>query len=142
MPLAARLRADDDVNASRPHGDPRLLVGCANRGFDVVRQPPAEQLAAFCSRAPAPLETAPVGDLHRPVHVFLVAAAVVSHAHGVAVRHRFRANEILAPQFDAIDAEPLRRGVDETFDRECHLRPPGAAVGVGGHRIGEDRQCA
>src|SRR5262245_36531007 len=50
--LAARLRADDDVHASlRPHGDARLLVGRADRGFDVVREPAAEKLAAFGSRA-------------------------------------------------------------------------------------------
>src|SRR5262247_833703 len=68
--LAARLRADDDVHASlRPHGDARLLVGRADRGFDVVREPAAEKLAAFGSRAPARSETLPVGDIHHPVHV-------------------------------------------------------------------------
>ena len=143
MALAARLRADDDVDASfRTHGDPRLLVGRADRGLDVVREPAAEQLAALGRRAPALLETLPVGDVHRPVHVFLVAPAVVVHADGVAVGHRFGADQVLAPQLDAIDAEPGRRGVDEPLDREGDLRPAGAAISLGRHGVGVDRHRA
>src|SRR5262249_60082609 len=112
--LAARLRADDDVDASlRPHADPRLLVGRADRGFDVVRKPAAEELASFGGRAAARIETLPIGDIHRPVHVLLVAPAVVGHADGVAVGHRFPTDEILATKLDAVAAELIRRGVDE-----------------------------
>src|SRR4030081_2446420 len=114
MALAARLRPNDDVDTSlRTHGDPRLLVGRADRGLDIVRKPAAEQLAAFGGGAPTLLEALPVGDVHRPVHVLLVAPAVVVHADGVAVRHRFGPDQVLAPQLDAVDAEPRRRGVDE-----------------------------
>src|SRR6516162_3007653 len=143
MALAARLRADDDIHASlRAHADPRLLVGRADRGFDVVRKPAAEELASFRGRAAARIETLPIGDVHRPVHVLLVAPAVVGHADGVAVGHRFGTDEILAAKRDAVDAELIRRGVDEPLDRERHLRPPGAAIGVGGHGIGIDRHRA
>src|SRR5262249_61551334 len=79
--LAAWLGADDDVHAAlRAHGDPRLLVGGADRGLDVIGKAAAEQLAALCGLAPALLEALPVGDLHRPFHSFPVASAVVSHA--------------------------------------------------------------
>src|SRR5215467_13474465 len=103
--FAARLRADADVHASlRAHADARLLVGHADRGFDVVRKPAAEELAPFRGRAATRIETFPVGDIHRPVHVLLVAPAVVGHADGVAVRHRSRIDEVLAAKLDAIDA--------------------------------------
>ena len=141
--LAARLRADHDVDAAlRPHRDPRLLVGRADRGFDVVGEPEAEQLAALRRLALALLEALPVGDLHRPVHVLLVAAAVVEHADRVAVRHRFGRDQVLAPQLDAVDAEPRGGDVDQPLDREGHLRPAGAAIGLGRHGVGEDRHRA
>ncbi len=143
MALAARLSADHNLHASlRPHRDPRLLVGRADRGFDIARKSASEQLSPFCRRAAALFETAPLGDGHRPIHILLVAPAVVDHTHCVAVRHRFRANEVLAPQLDAIDAELLRRRINKPFDREGHLRPPGAAIGICGHGIGEDRHGA
>ena len=141
--LAARLRADHDIDASlRPHGDPRLLVGRADRGLDIVRKAAPEQLAAFGRRAPALLEPFPVGDVHRPVHVLLVAPAVVVHADGVAVRHRFGTDQVLAPQLDAVDAEPRGGGVDQPLDREGDLRPAGAAIGLGRHGVGVDRHRA
>src|SRR5262249_56269663 len=125
MALAARLRADDDVDASlRAHADPRLLVGRADRGFDVVRKPAAEELAPFRGRAAARIETFPIGDVHRPVHVLLVAPAVVRHADGVAVGHRFGTDEILAAKLDAVDAELIRRAVDDPLPTQRPLRPP------------------
>ena len=117
-------------------------LGAPIEDFDVVGKPAAEKLAPFGSRAPARRETRPVGDIHRPVHVVPVAPAVVGHADGVAVRHRLGIDEILAAKRDAIDAQSLRRDVDEPLDGERHLRPSGAAIGVGRHGVGIDRHRA
>ena len=61
-----------------------------------------------------------------------VAAAVVAHADGVAVRHGVRTDQVLAPQLDAIEAELGRRDIDQPLDHERHLRPAGAAIGLVG----------
>ncbi len=138
--LAARLRADDDVDiAFRPHRDARLLVRRSDGGLDVIGEPAAEQLAARFGLAAALLEARPVGELHRPVHVLLVVAAVVVHADGIAVRHRVGLDQVHAAQCDPIDAELACGEVDEPLDRERHLRSAGAAIGLGRHGVGVDR---
>ena len=98
------------TTSTRPSGRTliaRLLARRADRGFDIVGEPKAEQLAARLGLAAARGKAAPIGDLHRPVHVRFVVAAVVEHADGVAVRHRLGADEVLAPQRDAVEAELL-----------------------------------
>ena len=141
--LAARLRADHDVDpAFRLHRDLGALPRRADRGLDVVGDAEAEQLAALLRLALALLEAVPVGDPHGEVHVGLVGAAVVEHADGVAVRHLLRRHEILAAQLDAVDAELDRGLVHQPLDRERHLGPARAAIGVGRHGVGEHRARA
>ncbi len=89
--LAARLRADHHIDAALgPHVDAGLFVRRADRRLDVVGKAAPQELAAPGGVALALREALPVGDLHRPVHVLGVAAAVVQHADGVAVRHGLR----------------------------------------------------
>src|SRR5262245_66396192 len=65
MPLAARLRTDDDINASvGRHGNLRALVGRAGRGLPVIGKAQAAQLAFCRGLQTTRLETAPVGDEH------------------------------------------------------------------------------
>ena len=140
--LAARLRADDDIHASvRPHCDPRLLDRSTDRGFDIIGKPAPEQFSAFRRLAPTPLESVPIGERHGPIHVLFVTAAVVNHSNGVPVRHRFRANQVLAAQLDGIEPEARRGDVDEPLDGERDFRPAGAAIGVRRHRVGEHADC-
>ena len=44
--------------------------------------------------------------------------------------------EIAPPQLDAIKTEALRGDVDQAFDNEHGLGPPGAAIGDGAGRVG------
>ena len=141
--LAGRLGADDDVDAAfRLDGDAGLLLGRADRGLDVVGQPKAEQLAALLGLAPPRRETVPVGNAHGEVHVFLVAAAVVGHADGVAVGHGFGPHQIAAAQADAVDAEFGRGNIDQALDGEGHFRAAGAAIGLRRNGVGEHRHRA
>src|SRR4051812_41465104 len=71
--LTARLRANHHIDkAIRPHGDARLFLGSPDRGFHIIDDAEAEQLAALPGFALPPGKTFTVGDLHRPVHVLLV----------------------------------------------------------------------
>ncbi len=140
VPLPARLRADHHIDAPfRQDREPRLLVGGPDRGLDVIGKAAPEQLAALARLPPAPLEALPIGDLHRPVHVLGVAAAVIEHADPVAVRHGGRLDQVAAPQLDAVDAELDRGRIDQPLDRIGHLRTARAAIGLGRHRVGVDR---
>src|SRR5262245_51032257 len=48
MALPGRLRADDDIDAAfRPYINLRLLLRRTDRGFHVVAEPEAEELAAL-----------------------------------------------------------------------------------------------
>ena len=139
MALACRLRADDDVDAAFGlHFDAGLLARRADRGLDVIGKAEAKQLAALFGLAAARRKSFPVGDLHRPVHIFFVAAGIVDHADGIAVRHVLRAHEVFAPQLDAVDAETFGGLVDQPLDGVSHFGPAGTAVGIGRHRVGED----
>ena len=143
VPLSARLGADHDLDLSpRRHRDARLLVGCADGGFDVVRKPAAEELAAPPRRALARGKAVPVGDRHRAVHVLLVAPAVVGHAHRVAIGHELRGDQVPAAQLDAVDTEARGCKVDEALDGEGDFRAAGAAVGLGRRGVGEDGERA
>ena len=126
----------------RLHLDARLLARRADRGFDVIGEPKAEQFAALLGFTAARRKSLPVGDLHRPVHVLLVAAGIVEHADGVAVRHCVRAHQIAAPQLDAVDAEFLGGGVDQPLDGVGDFGPARTAIGVGRHRVSVDRDRA
>ena len=126
----------------RLHRDARLLARRADRGFDVVRQSEAEQLAAPFGLAAARRKSLPIGDIHRPIHVLFVAAAVIEHADGIAVRHGFRPHQVFAPQRDAVDAELVGRGIDQPLDGEGHFGPAGTAIGLGRHGVGEHRDRA
>ena len=47
-------------------------------------------------------------------------------------------DQVAAAQLNAIDAETLRRNVDEPLHDRGRFRPPGAAKRRGGHRVGHD----
>ena len=53
------------------------------------------------------------------------------------IRHRLGPDEIAPAQFLRRDPEPARGVVDQPLDRIGRLRPPGAAIGVDRHGVGE-----
>ena len=69
-------------------------------------------------------------------------AGIVDLAGRGLVRHRFRRNEILAPDRIRRHAEFPRGGIDQTFDHVGRLRTAGAAIGIDRHGIGEHRADA
>ena len=91
--LPARLRADDDIDAAAPgsHRDLRLLAAARRSRIrhNWRARGPSSLPRALGLAAPR-RESLPVGDVHRPVHVLFVVAAVVEHADRVAIRHRLR----------------------------------------------------
>ena len=91
VPLAARLRADHDIDlAFGAHLDVGALARRADRGFDVIGKAEAEQMAALLCLALALRKAGPVGELHGEVHVGLVGAAVVLRADRIRVGHLLR----------------------------------------------------
>ena len=99
VPLPARARPDHDLDpALRRHRDLAALAGRADRGFDIVREPEAEQFSARFRLGPARREAVPIGDPHRQIHVGLVGAAVVASADGIRVWHRLRRDQVHAAQ--------------------------------------------
>ena len=112
--------------------------GAPIEDFDVIGKPEAKELAALLRGAAARGKALPVGDLHRPIHILFVAAGIVEHADGIAVRHGVRPHQVLAPQLDPIDAELFGGGVDQPLDGIGHFGPAGAAIGVGRHGVGVD----
>ena len=144
MALPARLGSDHQLDSllGRRDAEPRLLFGRADRGLDVVGESPAAQPAAPFRLRPAHRESVPVREVDRHVEALRVISAVVDHPGGVAVGHLGGRNEIPPAQLHRIDAELPGRGLDQPFDGEDHLGPPGAAVGVGRRGVGKDRARA
>ena len=65
-------------------------------------------------------------------------AGIVDLAGGGLVRHRPRGDEILAPDRIRRHAELAGCRIDQPLDHVGRLRPPGAAIGVDRHGVGED----
>ena len=81
MALPVRLRADHGIDtAIRMHLDLRLLLRRTDRRLDVIGESAAQKFAAAFGFPPPRRKTFPVGDVHRPVHILFVTAAVVEHA--------------------------------------------------------------
>ena len=64
-------------------------------------------------------------------------AAVKGGADGGLVRHGGSRDEIAPPQLCRIDAGDARGFLDHALEHVVRLRPPGAAIGGGRHRVGE-----
>ena len=53
------------------------------------------------------------------------------------MRHRLGQNHVLTTDLDPIHAQLARRGIDQPLHEIVALRPPGAAIGIHRHRVGE-----
>src|SRR4030088_736859 len=101
MALAARLRADDNLDdPSRLHGNSHSLVRRADGRLDVVGNADACVAMLFTRRRLASRKALPVGQVERALHVAWKIAAVISQAHGRAIRQLIALNQVAAPQFD------------------------------------------
>src|SRR5207245_697586 len=93
------------------------------------------------SRARRALEVAKalvVAHRQRPVERRLVLARVVDEARRGAVRELLGADQVAPADLSRVEAARARDGVHGPLEQVRRLRPPGAAIGGGGHRVGED----
>jgi hypothetical protein len=87
----------------------------------------AAAAAPACLR-PAHRKTRPVPKFGRPPQRGRVVAAVIDETERIAVRHRFRLDEIAPPDLQAVEAVAAAGDVDNALEDKHNLRAPGAAV--------------
>ena len=92
---------------------------------------------ALLAAGPARLEPGPVHLLQRRVQHLAEVAAVIGLLHRRHVRHGRRRHHVAAAQLHPVNPGLERGGVNQPLDDVVALRPPGAAVGVHWHRVGE-----
>ena len=153
MPLAVAVGAGEDGDAAGrvdPHR--RRLVEPGPRP-ERADQPRRRQPAALdpgreaeAAQPPAPrrlvpprLEAGVVRDLEQLVERRVVVARIVDHRERRLVRELLRLHEVPAPDLDRVEPHLPRRLVDQPLELVGALRPPGAAIGVDRHGVGEDR---
>ena len=138
VPLAGGLGADIDIDvAIIGEADFRTLGRVTAGGFEVIGHADATQFAAAGGLGAAGVDAGPVrvgqGGLHHQREV----AAVIDPAHRRGVRHGVRLHHVAAAQFDTVDAQFARSGVDQAFDEVVGFRPAGAAIGIDRDGVGE-----
>ena len=79
----------------------------------------------------------PVRLLQAGVHDLGELAGVVELAGRGLERHLLGRDEVLAPQLDRVDAQLVGRVVHQPLHAVDRFRPPGAAIGVDRHGVGE-----
>ena len=84
-------------------------------------------------------EAGVVGDLEELVEGGVVVAAVVDDGERGLVGELLGLDEVAAAELGGVDAELARRLVDDALELVAALGAAGAAVGVDGHGVGEDR---
>ncbi len=126
----------EEARARAEHA--RVLRRRHARAFDEVADAEPPEQSALRGRLPARGKAGVVGELERALEQFREIAGVVGRSYGGRVRHCRRRDEVLAPELEAVEAEPRRRLLDEALEDVARLGTPSAPVGVGGHGIGEE----
>ena len=68
-----------------------------------------------------------------------IITGIVFNVHTCAIRELFRSNEVLAPDFQAVQSELPRGFVDQSFDVLHRFRSASTAIGTCGDGIGKYR---
>ena len=107
------------------------------RAFYKVANPKAAQQAPLLRGLP-PLGKAGVVCQHqRLVKQAHKVAAVINRPQRCGVGHVLPADKVFAPQLKAVHAGLHSGRFHQPLEHKAGLGPPGAAVGVGGHGVGE-----
>ncbi len=106
--------------------------------LDAVAQADAAQLAARLGVRASCREVVEFRQRRRGLHVAFELAAIVGEGQRGLVRHRFGRDQVAPAQLVRLDAQLARRDVDQPLDRIGCLRPPGAAIRRGRHRVRHD----
>jgi hypothetical protein len=83
------------------------------------------------------LEPGVIGRLQRHLEGREIVAAVISKRHRRLIRVGVLRDEVAAAQFGWIDPHLPGSPIDETLDNVGGFRPPGAAIGIYRHSVGE-----
>ena len=138
--LAVRRCANPDLDPiASPKGDCRGLVEDAARNFEIAADPDAAPPAALLRLPASRSEAFVIGRIERHCQHRREIAAVIGGPGGGHIRNGFRADQVAAPQFGGVKAAHPRRLVHDSFEEIIRLRPAGAAIGTGRHRVGEHR---
>ena len=109
-------------------------------GLDIAAYADAAKPTARLGFSLARSETGVVCHRQRLVQHCGVVAAIVLQRHRRLIRKCVGGDEIAAAQLRTVDAHFARRQIDQPFDYEGRLRPPGTALcidrgGVGEHAV-------
>ena len=129
---------DDGDGAVALEMDAAHLVRRRRRDFEIAADAAAAQLAGGEALQPALFESVPVRGLDCAREEAREVAGIVGRADRRRVRQFLRPDLVAPAQFDRIDADLPRRGVDEPFHVVVALRPAGAAIGADRRSVGED----
>ena len=80
----------------------------------------------------------PVGIFQRRLQQAGIVADIEGEAEAILVRQLLRRQQVLRADFVDADARLLRGGLDHALHDVGRLRPPRAAIGVGGRGVGDD----
>ena len=138
VPLPRRGAADDDAHpAIVIEADLRFIERNAERHFEIAGDAETEQpptpLRGFAPR----IEPGLIGRLQCHVERVGEIGDIDGHAQRRLVREA--GDEVLAPELDGIDTQIMRRHVHQALDQIGRFRPPGAAIGIDRHHVGEHR---
>ena len=137
MPLPRRLAADEHRRrAFLIEAERRPLVAVAAAGIDVEDEPDAPQMCPLPRTRLSPARGLPAARLARLLQDGSKIAGVVGLPERCAVGHGAFGNEIPAAQLGGVEAEVVRRPVDQALQQVDVLRPAGAAVGIGRRGVG------
>ena len=156
--LAVGRCAGDDldlVGRQHPHGGRLPAAGPVVEGGEDARRREAAHLEVAREADAQPLGRAGhvlglllgadllvIGEFGRLLGRGEVVAGVVDQAAEGGVRELLGLDEVALAQLHRVDADLRGQRVHGPLDGVGGLRPPGAAVGVGGRHVGEDRRAA
>src|SRR5205814_8705823 len=107
---------------------------------DVRREADAVVLTPLPASFLAGAQLVVATEIERALEAALVIAGVVDNAGSGRVRKFGRLREITAANFRRVEIQIARRDVNDALDKVCGFRAAGAAIGVGGHLVGEDAE--
>ena len=107
------------------------------RGLDIARNPDPAQ-AAGRALAPARGKAAVIGKLEGARENAREVTAVVGRPDRRLVGHCRGRDEITTADLGPVEPELARRPIGEPLQHVAGLGPPGAAIGIGRQRVGED----
>ena len=139
MPLPRTLRPDIDIHVpiiGKTHCG--VFRGITTRRFQVIGTANATPFAAPLAFRPPRREAGPVQLFQSGIHEFRKLTGIIALPHRRDVRHGGRRHHVALADRDTIHAQFLRRCINQAFHQIIALRPPGTAIGIHRHGIGDD----